>query len=329
MKHLAIKDLEIDQPITEKMIVLVMPNASFGSICAVLDPLKVVNTLCNKQIYDWDFQSIDGENIKLSCGATIEVNSAIGETTLCNTLVICGSDDNESYVPKSVSKWIHRQYRLGRKIIAANNDIFSLAEAGILSGEDFAVHWSFLDVFRGLYSHLEPLDQLYVVGDKIFSSTSNLATTELVLTLIQREFGSDLVQSVQDILNFPIIRNPKEGQRIPIPLKYGSRNKAFLNAMEIITNECDEQISIQNLCKEVGVSQRQLQRLFAKYIGQTPRSFLMAHRLKKANDLLLNTNLTMEDVALSVGFYDIANFRNNYKKQYGYLPALASNFASL
>lgn len=329
MNCLADRELKIGQHVTKKLIFLIMPNADLGSIGAVLGPLRAVNSILNQQLYDWEFQSIDGNSVELSCGASIKVNAAIGDTKLSNILVICGSDDSTTSIPEKISNWIRKQYRWGRKIIVLGNGIFALAQAGILSGADFVVHWNSMNVFRELYPNLKPRNQLYVSGVNICSCAGSLSATELTLSLIQMRFGDELVLSVQNKLNLPAIRFAEEAQRIPTALIYGTRNRSFLKAMEIISKQSGEYLSVGELCVESGLSLRQLQRLFAKYVGRTPRNFLMDIRLKKARELLTKTNMTSAEVAFAVGFDDIANFRNNFKKRYGSLPTSVSNYPNI
>ena len=320
MNNLVDRKFKVDQHITKKLIILVMPNADLGNIGAVLEPLKAANSISAQHLFDWEFQSIDGKSVALSCGANIMVNSAIGDTKINDILVICGSDDENICIPEKASNWIRKQYRWGRKIIVLGNGIFALAQAGILSGADFVVHWNSMNVFRELYPNLEPLNQLYVPGVKISSCAGSLSATDLIISLIQVRFGEELALSVQNKLNLPTIRFADEAQRIPTALLYGTRNRSFLKAMEIISKEGGEYLSVGELCIECGVSLRQLQRLFSKYTGRTPRDFLMDIRLKKARELLTRTNMTSAEVAFAVGFDNKTNFRNNFKKRYGSLP---------
>ena len=78
--------------------------------------------------------------------------------------------------------------------------------------------------------------------------------------------------------------------------------------------------SQQELAEAVGLSTRQLERLFRKYLHRTPTRFYLELRLKRARQLLLQTAMSVLDVALAAGFVSASHFSKCYRDHYGCTP---------
>lgn len=80
-------------------------------------------------------------------------------------------------------------------------------------------------------------------------------------------------------------------------------------------------ISMDELSKESGLSQRNLSRLFLKETGITPKEYLILIRMDKARKLLKETPMTITDIALEVGYNSLSKFIETFKKIVGKLPS--------
>lgn len=87
-----------------------------------------------------------------------------------------------------------------------------------------------------------------------------------------------------------------------------------------IQNHHAEKITNQELAALVGYHEYHLNRLFAKYTGMNLHQYLLKVRLTQASYLLLNTELSLQDIALQTGFSDYTHFSHSFKKAYGHAP---------
>ncbi len=96
---------------------------------------------------------------------------------------------------------------------------------------------------------------------------------------------------------------------------------AFTRKINKIKN--DQQfllLSVDELADKTGYSRMQLDRLIKKYYNQTPLEFLTTHRIRYAENLLLSTDMSVDEICRKVGYSGFATFSKNFKNKYGVTP---------
>lgn len=84
-----------------------------------------------------------------------------------------------------------------------------------------------------------------------------------------------------------------------------SRDEARLRqAMAHIQHHLDAPLTVAEVARAVGTSERQLHRLFQAQLQQSPRAYVMQQRLGRAVDLLRGTRLAIADIAQRCGYAD-------------------------
>src|SRR3546814_1738958 len=82
----------------------------------------------------------------------------------------------------------------------------------------------------------------------------------------------------------------------------------------------EEPLSRSELARGADLSTRQLERLFRKYLNRSPARYYLELRLNKARLLLLQTNMSVIDVALACGFVSASHFSKCYRDFFGRTP---------
>ena len=102
-----------------------------------------------------------------------------------------------------------------------------------------------------------------------------------------------------------------------------TKKDAFLKELDraINRNIADYDLSIEQLAKELNVSQRQMQRKVKSLTGLTPKKYLRHRRLKAAEYLLKNGSGSVTEVAYTVGFNNLSLFSSYFKEEFGKLPS--------
>ncbi len=77
---------------------------------------------------------------------------------------------------------------------------------------------------------------------------------------------------------------------------------------------------VSRAAKSLGVSERQLRRVFKKHYGQSPIEYLMKIRLKRAAKMIASTHLTLSEIAFECGFSDANYLSHQFKKSTGLSP---------
>ncbi len=83
----------------------------------------------------------------------------------------------------------------------------------------------------------------------------------------------------------------------------------------------DPSCSIATLAHDSGFSQAQFRRLFHQHVGSAPRDYLTTKRLEKACTYLLQSDLSMREIAAIIGWRDAAHFSRIFTASYGTTPS--------
>lgn len=94
----------------------------------------------------------------------------------------------------------------------------------------------------------------------------------------------------------------------------------LVKVLEHIAAHFQERLTMGDLAAMEGLSLSQFERRFREAFGQTPSRFLARFRLTRAGQLLVETDRTLSDIALSCGFYDHSHFTRAFREMFGLAP---------
>lgn len=99
-----------------------------------------------------------------------------------------------------------------------------------------------------------------------------------------------------------------------------TKNPTINKAIEYIHNNLEQNLTLDDVAKNVYVSSTYLSHLFSKCIKMTFSQYIIHARIQKSKHLLSNTNLSIMDIALDCGFNSQSYFSNVFKKIEGFTP---------
>ena len=97
-------------------------------------------------------------------------------------------------------------------------------------------------------------------------------------------------------------------------------NPRLVQAVACIRKHASQPMQIEDLGRMVGVSRRQLERLFRETLGRTPGAEIQRLRLERARELLAQSDLPIADVAAACGFGTPEYLATLFKKATGLTP---------
>jgi len=108
-----------------------------------------------------------------------------------------------------------------------------------------------------------------------------------------------------------------------VPLKHvlGNQSEKLVVAVDLMEANIREPIVQSELAAYVGVSKRQLQRLFQRYLDCTPSRYYLRIRLARARELLQQTSMNLVEIASLTGFVSSSHFSKSYKEFFGQAPS--------
>lgn len=103
-------------------------------------------------------------------------------------------------------------------------------------------------------------------------------------------------------------------------IKMAEREKLFA-AKEILSENLDSPPSLSELSRQIGLNSFKLKKHFKELFGVPVFKYLQNERLNRANELLRQEDLTVQEVAWDVGYDSLSSFSNAFTKKFGYRPS--------
>ena len=304
----------------KRFIFLLLDNFSLISYACAVEPLRLANRYHSSDFYEWKSASENGKTAECSAGTNFQVDMGLEETNRGDTIIICGGINVKDHTSKVILNWLRREARRGVHIGALCTASYVLAKAGLLNGKTATIHWENYDSFEEEFDEVALSKSVFVVEENRSSSAGGIASIDLILRFVSDDLGQDLANTVADQLIYNAIRTERDGQRLSIPTRIGVRHPKLSSVIQMMEKNIEEPISPSILAREVGMSTRQLERLFRRYLNRSPKRYYMELRLQKARNLLMQTEMSVINVALACGFASPSHFSKCYRSHYNTTP---------
>lgn len=308
-----------------RMAFVLLPNFSLIAFSSAIEPLRIANQLAGQALFEWDVLSEDGAAVGCSNGVKLQVDGALGETKPKAMVFVCAGVEPEKSASRKVADWMRQQWRQGRTVGGLCTGAYALAKAGILEGRSFTLHWENLPPFMETFGHLRPLEQLYCIDGRILTCAGGAAATDLFIEIIAKNFGDRLADAVLKMCLHGQQRPADLRQRMSLSSTIGIRNPVLVQVIRRFEENLEQGVEIEQLSAELGVSRRQVERLFQRYVGMSPKQYLNGLRLERARALLTETDMPVAEVAYGCGFNATNTFTKAFRQRYGVSPRRLSN----
>ena len=287
--------------------------------CAV-ESLRIANRMSGKTLYEWRVIGEGGTTISCSAGTAFKLDGDLDEVQRDETVVLCGGIDVSKATTKRLLNWVRREARRGVKMGGLCTAGYTMAKAGILDGKRATIHWENQDSFVEEFEDVTLTKSVFVVDGNRFTTAGGTASIDLMLKFVADDYGETLAGAVADQLIYTTIRTDQDTQRLSVPTRIGVRHPKLSSVIQMMEAAIEEPISPSILARDVGMSTRQLERLFRRYLNRSPKRYYMELRLQKARNLLMQTDMSVINVALACGFASPSHFSKCYRAQYNTTP---------
>lgn len=314
--------IEIDEtPVKPRRFVFVLlEQFTLLSFAAAMDCLRLANRMSGKELYSWQVIGEGGGHAVSSTGTTFELDGDLDELHRDDTIMLCGGTDVQEATSKRILNWLRRESRRGLAVGGLCTASFTLARAGLLDGKRATIHWENHDSFAEEFEDVHLTKSVFVVDGNRLTTAGGTSSIDLFLQLIADDHGEELANAVADQQIYSAIRTDQDTQRLSVPTRIGVRHPKLSQVIHKMEANIEEPISPSVLAQEVSMSTRQLERLFRRYLNRSPKRYYMELRLQKARNLLMQTDMSVINVALACGFASPSHFSKCYRAHYQTTP---------
>jgi AraC family transcriptional regulator, glycine betaine-responsive activator len=304
----------------QSIALILVPEYTMMPVTSAIEPLRIANRLSEKTLYKWTVHSADGQPVAASNTILTMVNGDLEAIPGDATVIVCGGLNIQHHCDKRLLNWLRKTARRRADIGAVCTGSHILAEAGILNDYRCTIHWENLPGFNEAFPDIEATGGLFEIDEDRFTSAGGTTALDMMLTLIASQHGADLASAVAEAVLHSPIRHHSEHQRMSLPARIGARHPKLVIIIEKMEENLEDPLSPSTLAKETGLSTRQLERLFRRYLDRSPKRYYLELRLKRARSLLLQTDMSVINVALACGFSSPSHFSKCYRAFYGRTP---------
>lgn len=298
---------------------LLLPGFSAIGFISAIEPLRVANRF-RPGLYRWHVLSLDGGPVLASSGMSVNADAALEPLRRGATLlIVAGFEPLRAFTP-ALQHWLRRLDHEGVTLGGIDTGAFVLAQAGLLADHRVTLHWEALEAFKESYPQLQATQELFEIDRQRITSAGGTASIDLMLDLVAQAHGSELAIEVSEQFVLGRIRPRKDHQRMQIASRYGIRNKKLVHVIGEMERHSEPPLGTLELAEAVGITRRQLERLFRLHLNDTPSNFYLRLRLDKARQLLRQTDMSVLEVSIACGFESPSYFTRSYRARFVCCP---------
>jgi transcriptional regulator GlxA family with amidase domain len=301
--------------------ILLVDGFALMSYAAVVEPLRAANALDGHELYRIRNIPVSGDLSTSSCGAVVPAGGRVGVDTDFDLLLVAAGGDPMCFEDKRVFSWLRQLSTRGVRLGGISGGPVILAAAGLMSGRRMTVHWEHAAALVEKSPSLLVERNLYVIDRDRVTCAGGTAPLDLMHALIAERHGSQLARRASDWLLHTEIRPAGGPQRAGRVERYRTNDPSVLSTLEAMENHIADPLCLSQLARISGVSTRQLNRAFRQSLGQSTMSFYTYLRLEKARNLIMNSALSITEIALATGFSSSSHFSASHSKRYGKPPS--------
>jgi transcriptional regulator GlxA family with amidase domain len=315
-------------PAPQKTIVFyLMPEFTMIAFTAAIEPLRGANRVLGYEAYKWRLVSKNGESVTASNGVEVKADTSIDEERKLmlgekrpSIVFVCGGTNIERYHSKSISAWLREEHNRGVKIGGLCTGAHTLGAAGLLNNKRCAIHWENLPGFQEAFPQVSVFSDLFEIDGNVYTCAGGTAALDMMLKIIGDDFDDNTVNRICELVLTDRVRNPTDRQRLPLRARLGVQNAKVLTIIELMEANLSEPLSLVEIADHVGLSRRQIERLFRQEMGRSPARYYLEIRLDRARHLLIQSSMPVVEVAIACGFVSASHFSKCYREIYSKSP---------
>lgn len=275
-----------------------------------------------KRYCAWVTMTADRQSETASCGLSVRPDQSLGRPSDFDRVVIIGPLLRQfQNVSPAIYDFLDAARAGNIPITGVCTGSFVMAKAGFLEGLTACIHpYHALD-FKDRFPNIK------YVTDKHFVEANGLATVpggtsvlNYAAEVIERQMGSNRASKVMHQMSLPGTSWDIFGARQVRQRADNSRDTRIIKTVSIMERKMGSGGTVAEVAAEVGISTRQLDRLFRAHFGITPKQFWLEMRLDYCKWLTLNSRRPITKIALAGGFFDSAHFISQFKSAFGITP---------
>ncbi|WP_051356664.1 GlxA family transcriptional regulator [Azorhizobium doebereinerae] len=271
----------------------------------------------------WQVMTPGRRPARSSCGVEIQPGADLADPEGFDYIVVVGGLlHGMPPLPPALAAYLEAAARAGVTLVGVCTGSFVLCRLGLMSQRKCCVSWYHYRDFLEEFPALVPVaDRLFVVDGARITCSGGAGVADLAAFLVARHLGPATAQKALNILLIDRPRPAESAQPAPPVAESIGLEDRVSRALLLMEQNLAEPLSVARIAARLNLSPRQLERLFAERLGETPQESYLALRLRHGRWMLANTAFSAAQIAAELGFADGSHFGRAFKAKFAATPA--------
>ena len=306
---------------THRIGFVLLPGFHMLELAGAVDALGAANGVLAAPHYELQLLSVDGQSVACHEGVRVEVDRALGEADASLALFVVASRMPRRGLPDvaAVSAALRHAAGLGSTLVGIGSGAGWLAAAGLLEGYRCAIRWEHVAELAADSPGTIVSEHLHECDRQRLTCAGGSASIDLTITWLGQRHGGRVAQRLTSQLGLERLRPGDERQR-HVRTDSLSASSKLGDALALMQANLGEPLSTDDVANLVGVSRRQLERLFKQHLDELPARWYLQLRLERARGLLQQSSQSILQIGLACGFASGPHFSRAYRAHFGHTP---------
>ena len=305
------------------VVIVVFPHFSHAGTSAFIEPFRVVNERRRQELFRWRLVSEVGGWVTASDGSSVSTTALVELSELPDAVMLSFSGQADGLKSPALGNQLRAWACQGVTLGAMDSATSLLASEGLLDGRRAAANFEQLSALTERFPAVRFCREMLVIDGKRITCCGSIAATDCALHIIGSLYGQALMKQTASYL---FHEPPGELDRGSLNGRAGRRASNLPEAVELairlMEDNLEDAIAIPEICTRVGISQRQLNRLFSHTLSTSPAVYYRDIRLDHARALVRQTDRPLLDVAVASGFSNQSHFSRLYRQRFKVSPTI-------
>ncbi|KAA1184444.1 GlxA family transcriptional regulator [Rhizobium tropici] len=297
---------------------------TLSAFALFIDTLRLASDEADKSgrvLADWQVLGSTRHLITASCGVQVAPTSDFIEPREFDYIVVVGGLLNTDItIDNQTADYLKKAAAQKIPLIGVCTGTFILARLGLMKAHQTCVSWLHYQAYREQFPD-NPVrsDRLFNLDRSRGSCAGGSSAADMAAFLVRRHISRDAERNALEVLQIERARSGLDIQpRKPLAIEcQDPRLKAVLITME---SHIEDVVPTEDLAASVGLSRRQLERLFLEEMKTSPGAVYTRIRMERAKQLVLQTQAPLIEIALEVGFDSASHFARLFRRLFGQSP---------
>ncbi len=300
---------------------VLLPGPGLLPLAGALDALQLANQVLDAPAYEPLLLSPQGGPVAAATATTMATRALHEAGALDAVFVVADAlPATQQQWQAPWLGWLQQHAAAGATLGGIGAGAGWLAEAGLLAGHRATVHWPHIGPLVERHPDVLVSQRLYEIDRNRLSCAGHQAARDLFIAWLGQRHGERLALELAAAFGLERLRRPDERQRVPVAARLGTGSAKLAEAVALMEANLSEPLPTEDIARLVGVSRRQLERLFRQHLDALPSRWYLALRLERARRLLRQTPQSVLQIGLGCGFASGPHFSNAYRAHFGHTP---------